>query len=100
MNNQNNQNNQKQPKQAKRENGTYRVSEQTEKVINAIVMVEKAWCEVSDAVNEVYTTPGTVNEITDKFTDPFTEIERHLGKILIDSVTAALCETKNEYQVI
>lgn len=78
----------------------YEISEQTRGVIDAIVMVEKAWSEISNAIVEVYADNDMVNDTTSKFTDPFTEIERHLGKILIDSVTAALCETKNEYQVI
>ena len=78
----------------------YEISEQTRGVIDAIVMVEKAWSEISNAIVEVYADNDMVNDTTSKFTDPFTEIERHLGKILIDSVTDALCQTKNEYQVI
>ena len=78
----------------------YEVSEQTGRVIDAIVTVEKAWSEISNVVDDVYESPDTVNESIDRFTDPFCEIERQLGQILVDSITSMLCETKNEWKVI
>lgn len=77
----------------------YQVSEQTAKIIDVVVMFEKSWSALNAVIEDTYNDETAWKE-TEGFVEPFKEIERRLGQILMESVVGTMQEVKNGWKVI
>ena len=78
---------------------SYQVSEQTAKIVDVVVMFEKSWNALNAVIEDTYNDETAWKE-TEGFVEPFKEIERRLGQILMESVVGTMQEVKNGWKVI